>query len=118
MTRSLTPGQPIPWRTSDLIRPRWRKVIRDLWDSKSRTVLVVLSIAVGVFAVGTLSATQTILTHDLAAGYAATNPASATITTKSNGTASTGLFDQELVDSGDTGFSYPYPGCLLHRTLP
>jgi putative ABC transport system permease protein len=91
-------GRPLPWRASVLIRPRWRKVIRDLWDSKSRTVLVVLSIAVGVFAVGTLSATQTILTHDLTAGFAASNPASATITTKSNGTTSTGLFDQDLVD--------------------
>jgi putative ABC transport system permease protein len=86
-------------RISVLIRPRWRKVIRDLWDSKSRTILVVLSIAVGVFAVGTLSATQVILTHDLTAGFAASNPASASITTKSSATASTGLFDQDLVDT-------------------
>ena len=30
------------------IRPRWRKVIADLWASKTRTLLVVASIAVGV----------------------------------------------------------------------
>ena len=29
---------------------RWRKVFRDLWGNKTRTLLVVLSIAVGVFA--------------------------------------------------------------------
>ena len=98
MASPFTPGRQAQGRPSTLIRPRWRKVIRDLWDSKSRTVLVVLSIAVGVFAVGTLSATQVILTHDLAAGYAATNPASASITTKSDGTSS-GLFDQDLVDA-------------------
>ncbi|NIQ97821.1 MAG: hypothetical protein GWN87_29405, partial [Desulfuromonadales bacterium] len=34
------------------IRPRWRKVLADLWDNKMRTVLVVASIAVGVFAIG------------------------------------------------------------------
>ncbi len=38
-----------------MIRPRWRKVLRDLWSNKTRTLLVVLSIAVGVFAVGTIA---------------------------------------------------------------
>ena len=33
------------------MRPRWRKVISDLIDNKVRTLLVVLSIAVGVFAI-------------------------------------------------------------------
>jgi putative ABC transport system permease protein len=31
-----------------MLRPRWRKVLRDLWSNKTRTLLVVLSIAVGV----------------------------------------------------------------------
>ena len=30
----------------------WHKVWSDLWDNKARTMLAVLSIAVGVFAVG------------------------------------------------------------------
>ena len=30
----------------------WQKVWSDLWDNKVRTILAVLSIAVGVFAVG------------------------------------------------------------------
>ena len=37
-----------------MLRPRWRKVFRDLWLNKNRTVVVVLSIAVGVFAIGTI----------------------------------------------------------------
>lgn len=64
-----------------MLRPRWRKVLRDLWLNKTRTVLVVLSIAVGVFAVGTIATSQIILSRDLNAVYQATNPASATFYT-------------------------------------
>ena len=35
-----------------MFSPRWRKVMRDLWLNKTRTALVVFSIAVGAFAVG------------------------------------------------------------------
>jgi len=61
--------------------PRWRKVLRDLWLNKSRTVVVVLSIAVGVFAVGTIASSQIILSRDLSDTYLATSPASATVLT-------------------------------------
>jgi putative ABC transport system permease protein len=57
--------------------PRWRKVLRDLWGNKTRTILVVLSIAVGVFAVGIIAGTQAILTRDLQASYMAINPPAA-----------------------------------------
>lgn len=40
-----------------MLRPRWRKVLRDVWYNRSRTVIVVLSIAVGVFAVGMIFST-------------------------------------------------------------
>ncbi len=60
-----------------MVSPRWRKVIRDLWAHKTRTALVVLSIAVGVFAVGMIANTQVILSRDLAKAHAATNPAHA-----------------------------------------
>lgn len=61
--------------------PRWRKVLRDLWSNKTRTILVVLSIAVGVFAVGTIVGTQAILPREMRASYASVNPASATLYT-------------------------------------
>jgi putative ABC transport system permease protein len=64
-----------------MLNPRWRKVLRDLWLYKMRTVVVVLSIAVGVFAVGTIATSQIVLSRDLQQMHLATNPASATIFT-------------------------------------
>jgi putative ABC transport system permease protein len=58
---------------------RWRKVLRDLWASKSRTLLVVLAIAVGVAAVGTISTAQTLIADDLRQQYSAINPPAAVI---------------------------------------
>ena len=63
------------------LRTRWYKVIRDMWLNRTRTVLVVLSIAVGVFAMGVITNAQLVLSRDLAAGYAAANPSHATILT-------------------------------------
>ena len=62
-----------------MLSPRWRKVLRDLAGNRSRTTLVVLSIAVGVFAVGMIAGTQVVLSRDLARDYNRVNPASATI---------------------------------------
>lgn len=55
--------------------PQWQKVIRDLWDNKARTLLVVLAIAVGIFAFGSMFATRTILLDNLREGFKATNQA-------------------------------------------
>jgi putative ABC transport system permease protein len=71
---------------------RWRKVVRDLLEHRARTVLVVLSIAVGVVAVGTIAGANTLLERNLANGYAATRPASASLFTAAP-------FDQDLVDT-------------------
>jgi putative ABC transport system permease protein len=54
---------------------RWKKVYRDLWINRSRTVLVILSIAVGVFALGMIVSTQQALTTSLASQYADMRPA-------------------------------------------
>ncbi len=62
-----------------MIAPRWRKVLRELWLNKTRTVLVVLSIAVGVFAMGALGGARTILERDLAIQYEASHEASMSI---------------------------------------
>ncbi len=64
---------------SMFITPRWRKVIRDLTHNRTRTILVVLSIAVGIFAVGSVGGARVILSNDLSAQYAAANDASAQI---------------------------------------
>jgi putative ABC transport system permease protein len=57
-----------------MIRPRWRKVLHDLVDNFSRTVLVVLSISVGVFSIGVIIGAYVIISHDMSASYAANNP--------------------------------------------
>jgi putative ABC transport system permease protein len=75
-----------------MLDPRWRKVFGDLWTNKLRTLLVVLSVAVGVFAVGVIDTSGTILSRDLAASYAAVSPASATIYTTTS-------FEEDLVQS-------------------
>ena len=60
--------------------PRWRKTLRDLTASKGRSLLVVAAIAVGVFAIGSVLASYSILTREMDASYVATNPASAVLT--------------------------------------
>lgn len=64
-----------------MIRPRWRKILRDIWGKKTRTVLVILSIAVGVFAVGAVAHMRVIVTDDMVQSYEAANPPSAILTT-------------------------------------
>lgn len=53
---------------------RWRKVKRDLIHTPTRTLLVVLSITVGVFVFGTIMATRITLQRELRASFLATNP--------------------------------------------
>jgi putative ABC transport system permease protein len=64
---------------------RWRKVVRDLGVARTRTVLVVLSIAVGVFAVGTIAGANALLQEGLRDAYQASRPASATLSTSAFG---------------------------------
>jgi putative ABC transport system permease protein len=57
------------------MKPRWRKVIHDLLDNKGRTLLVVLSIAVGVFSIGVIAGAYQIISNDMSASYSSNNPA-------------------------------------------
>ncbi len=59
----------------------WQKVIRDFWQERMRTVLVVLAIAIGISAFSTVLSSYAILTRELDQGYLAINPASFTLTT-------------------------------------
>lgn len=74
-----------------MLRPRWHKILGDLWSYKLRTAVVILSIAVGVFAVGMIAGTQVILTRDMQASYLAIDPPAAIL----------GLsrFDDDLVEA-------------------
>ena len=74
-----------------MMRPRWHKVLSDLWDNKLRTLLVVASIAVGVFSIGMIAGAYEIISHDMGASYASANPANIDMRTEN--------FDQPLLES-------------------
>jgi putative ABC transport system permease protein len=57
------------------MKPRWRKVFHDLWDNKGRTLLVVFSIAVGVFSIGVIAGAYQIISNDMSVSYSANKPA-------------------------------------------
>ena len=71
---------------------RWIKVYRDLWVNRSRTILIILSIAAGVFAIGLIGMAQQALTESLNGQYADMRPADVILQTEPN-------LDDEFVES-------------------
>ena len=71
---------------------RWRKVLRDFTAYRVRTVAVTASVAVGVFAVGTIAGAYALLSTGLEGAYAQGSPSAATFYTGSG-------FDPELVEA-------------------
>ena len=65
--------------TISLMTTLWRKAIRDFWQERARTVLVVLAIALGISAFAAVLSSYAILTRELDQDYLATNPASAVL---------------------------------------
>ncbi len=59
----------------------WRKVVRDLWRERTRAVLVVLAIAIGLAGFQAVLSAYAVLRREVNRGYLATNPASAVILT-------------------------------------
>ncbi len=68
-----------------MLEPRWRKVLRDLWLHRGRTVLVVLAIAVALAGAGTVLDAWAIVDVTTRDVYAASHPASATLRADSIG---------------------------------
>lgn len=60
---------------------RLRKILRDIWINPSKTSMIVLATAVGVFAFGALMQTWAIMDRDMDNSFAARNPAQATLLT-------------------------------------
>ena len=73
-----------------MFAPRWRKVLRDIWSNKTRTIIVLLAISVGVAAIGMVMGSKIIIDENLPNQYFAANPSSGTVFTISN-------FDDEQV---------------------
>jgi putative ABC transport system permease protein len=57
------------------------KIFRDFWQERTRTVLVVFAVALGLAGFSAVLGTWAILDRELDKGYLATNPASATLRT-------------------------------------
>jgi hypothetical protein len=71
------------WSTAVVtaLTAQWRKVLGDLWHGRSRAVLVVLAIAIGLSGFFAVLSTYAVLRRELNRGYLATNPASAVLAT-------------------------------------
>jgi hypothetical protein len=72
-----------------MLNPRWHKVIGDLVENKTRTALVVMALAVGVFTFGLVGNAQVIIDREIQEGVAASNPADITLTLSA--------FDKDLI---------------------
>lgn len=105
------PRAPLP-TLADLVGPRWIKVLRDLWSNRMRTLLVVLSIFVGVFAVGMIAGSQIVISHDLRATYQQAKPAHITIS--SGVLAYNTDFSLSTADASKLGFSADLVQAIEH----
>lgn len=72
------------------MRPRWKKVVSDLSEHLVRSLLVIASISVGLFAIGMIISIYYGLIQDMPGSYAKVNPANIQVIST--------LFDQEFVD--------------------
>ncbi len=84
-----------------MINPRWYKVIRDLWANKTRTILVVLAIAVGVFAFASVFTTSDVLVSNMDTQYKAINASTITLYTQAddNSLVRWALRQDEVIDA-------------------
>jgi putative ABC transport system permease protein len=60
-------------------KPLLHKILRDLWGNRTRTLLVLLSLAIGMFAVVVVSDSYAILLREMNENYLRTDPSSATL---------------------------------------
>ncbi len=73
-----------------MIRTRWQKVIIDLWSNRTRTLIVALAIAVGVYAVGVVMNVRVLMMREFARGQ--------TIAQRSHVVLHTYPFDEDFAE--------------------
>lgn len=93
-----------------MISPRWKKVLSDLIVNPTRTILVVMSIFIGVFAVGLITSAQAIIVREMRTTYTAATPEHASLSV-----GDTGGFDEDMLQAvrnmrevGDAEARYSY----------
>lgn len=80
-----------------MLSPRWRKLRGDIEQTKGRLLMMVIAIAVGVFAVASISTAYTILKREIVRNFLSTNPAAA-------------LFDVDIINQTVLGGVRAQPG--------
>ena len=55
---------------------RWMKILKEIWANKTRSILVILSLAIGVATVGMINSAAIYVKRDLFGAFEAGNPAS------------------------------------------
>ena len=102
--------------------PRWRKVFRDLSSHWFRTMLVVVSIAIGIFAVGVMLGGREVLLREFEADFEASVPADVTYRTMDFGAEIVAQAESEpdvaaVQARRSVTFRYTWPGSTEDRTL-
>ena len=95
-----------------MLNPRWHKILGDLVENKTRTGLVVMALALGVFTFGLVGNAQFIIDHEIADGLAAAHPADITLILSP--------FDEDLIRAVEgmlTRLPRPLRSRLAHRVL-
>ena len=67
------------------MKPRWRKVLADLWGNLTRFLLVTLSLAVGLFSVGMITGGYVTTLQDMNEGFQAVHPTDFRVRTEAFG---------------------------------
>lgn len=75
-----------------MLSAQWYKVLYDLWSNKTRTILIILSIMVGMVAMGATMSANPVLSNSLLQSYAETNYSNGSLNTLQS-------FDEEFVRS-------------------
>jgi putative ABC transport system permease protein len=55
---------------------RWNKIFHDIWDNKSRSLLVIFTLAIGIAAVGMINNAARMIKRDMFGEFAGTHPSS------------------------------------------
>lgn len=64
-----------------MLNSLWHKILNDLWSNKARTLLVMLSIAVGIAGIGLSMHTHMVVSRELATTYTVASPSNLTLYT-------------------------------------
>ena len=80
MTQSSYSNYPGPINWDILISPRWHKVLHDFWYNKTRIALTLISVLVGVFALGTVFNVRSIMLRNVDLQFQRSRQSSVSVT--------------------------------------